>query len=121
MRNAIDVFRAQREVADAVYERLQEIAGLLAQVRHEVDLVTGNADLEAVLQRERKPSARSRKSAPGVSGKLGSSGRVLPGAGCSPCFSRSPRRRARARATRTSFGLTHRNSPDFGRELTWSN
>ena len=52
MPNAIDMFRAQREAADAVYERLQEIAGLLAQVRKEVDLVAGNADLRAVLQRE---------------------------------------------------------------------
>jgi hypothetical protein len=52
MPNAIDMFRAQREAADAVYERLQEIAGLLAQVRTEVDLVAGNTDLRAVLQRE---------------------------------------------------------------------
>jgi hypothetical protein len=52
MPNALDAFRAQRDAADAVYERLQEIAGLLAQVRHEVDLVAGNADLHAVLQRE---------------------------------------------------------------------
>jgi hypothetical protein len=52
MPNALDAFRAQRDAADAVYERLQEIAGLLAQVRYEVDLVAGNADLQAVLQRE---------------------------------------------------------------------
>jgi hypothetical protein len=52
MPNAIDMFRAQREAADAVYARLQEIAGLLAQVRKEVDLVASNADLRAVLQRE---------------------------------------------------------------------
>jgi hypothetical protein len=52
MPNAIDMFRAQREAADAVYERLQEVSGLLAQVRKEVDLVAGNTDLRAVLQRE---------------------------------------------------------------------
>ena len=45
MPNAIDTFRAQREAADGVYERLQEISGLLAQVRKEVDAVAGNADL----------------------------------------------------------------------------
>ncbi len=46
------MFRAQREAADAVYERLQEISGLLAQVRKEVELVASNADLRVVLQRE---------------------------------------------------------------------
>ena len=52
MPNAIDLFRAQREAADAVYERLQDISGLLAQVHAEVDLVAGNAALRDVLQRE---------------------------------------------------------------------
>lgn len=52
MPNAIDLFRAQREAADAVYERLQETSALLAQVRKEVDLLAGNPDLRAVLQRE---------------------------------------------------------------------
>lgn len=52
MPNAIDTFRAQREAADAVYERLQEIAGLLAEVRGQVDAVANNAELRAVLQRE---------------------------------------------------------------------
>lgn len=52
MPNAIDTFRAQREAADAVYERLQEIAGLLTLVRNQVDAVAGNAELRAILQRE---------------------------------------------------------------------
>src|SRR3954470_17413300 len=52
MPNALDAFRAQREAADAVYERVQEIAGLLAQVRQEVDLLAGNPDLRAVLRQE---------------------------------------------------------------------
>ena len=52
MPNAIDAFRAQREAAEAVYERLQEIAGLLAKVRQEVDAVAGNAALRTLLQRE---------------------------------------------------------------------
>jgi hypothetical protein len=50
--NALDAFRAQREAADAMYERVQEIAALLAQVRRQADAVAGNADLHAVLQRE---------------------------------------------------------------------
>ena len=52
MPNAIDAFRTQREAAEAVYERLQEIAGLLAVVRKEVDAVAENADLRAILHRE---------------------------------------------------------------------
>jgi hypothetical protein len=52
MPNAIDAFRAQREAAEAVYERLQDVAGLLAVVRKEVDAMAGNADLRALLQRE---------------------------------------------------------------------
>src|SRR4051812_14397616 len=52
MPNALDAFRAQREAADAVYERVQEIAKLMAHVRQEVDLLAGNADLRAVLRQE---------------------------------------------------------------------
>jgi hypothetical protein len=52
MPNAIDMFRAQRGAADAVHERLQEIAVLLTHVRTQVDAVAGNADLRALLQRE---------------------------------------------------------------------
>src|SRR3954463_7951643 len=52
MPNALDAFRAQREAADAVYERVQEIARLMAQVRQEVDLLSGNADLRAILRQE---------------------------------------------------------------------
>ena len=52
MPNAIDMFRAQREAADAVHARLQEVAGMLAQLQKEVDLLAGNPDLLAVIQRE---------------------------------------------------------------------
>jgi len=52
MPNAIDAFRAQREAAEAVYERLQEISGVLAVVRTQVEAVAGNAELRALLQRE---------------------------------------------------------------------
>jgi hypothetical protein len=61
MPNAIDTFRAQREAADGVYERLQEISGLLAQVRKEVDAVAGNADLRALLQREQSWLAQAER------------------------------------------------------------
>jgi hypothetical protein len=52
MPNALDTFRAQREVADAIHERLQHIAVALAQMRQEVDLVAGNAALRELLRRE---------------------------------------------------------------------
>jgi hypothetical protein len=52
MPNAIDAFRAHRQAAEAVYERLQEISAVLATVRTQVDAVTGNAELRALLQRE---------------------------------------------------------------------
>jgi hypothetical protein len=52
MPNAIDMFRAQREAADTVHARLQEIAGLLTIVRTQVDAVAGNSDFRAILQRE---------------------------------------------------------------------
>src|SRR5260370_30273997 len=61
MENALDTFRAQREAADAVYERLQEISGLLAQVRKEAEAVAGNADLRAVLQREQRWLAQAER------------------------------------------------------------
>jgi hypothetical protein len=61
MPNAIDTFRAQREAADGVYERLHEISGLLAQVRKEVDAVAGNADLRALLQREQNWLAQAER------------------------------------------------------------
>jgi hypothetical protein len=52
MPNAIDTFRAQREAAGAVHERLQEIAALLTQLRTQVDAIVGNAEFQAILQRE---------------------------------------------------------------------
>jgi hypothetical protein len=52
MPNAIDAFRAQREAAEAVYERLQEISAVLSAVRTQVDAVAGNAELRGLLQRE---------------------------------------------------------------------
>ncbi len=61
MPNAIDMFRAQREAADAVHERLQDISGLLEQVRKNVDAVAGNADLRAVLQREQSWLAQAER------------------------------------------------------------
>ena len=66
MPNAIDVFRAQREAADAVYERLQEISGLLAQLRKEVDLVAGNTELRTVLQREEAWLSQAERAIAGV-------------------------------------------------------
>jgi len=47
--NALDTFRAQREAADHVYGRLQEITDLLARLQSQVDAVTANAELQAAI------------------------------------------------------------------------
>lgn len=52
MPSALDTFRAQREAADGVYGRLQEVSELLKQVRQQVDVLAHNEELRAVLQGE---------------------------------------------------------------------
>jgi hypothetical protein len=52
MPNALDTFRAQREAADHVYARLTEITDLLARLQSQVDAVTANAELRALLRQE---------------------------------------------------------------------
>ena len=52
MPNALDTFRAQREAADHVYGSLQEITHLLARLQGQVDAVTANAELRALLRQE---------------------------------------------------------------------
>ena len=53
MESALDTFRAQREAADQVHARLTEVAQLIEQLTKEVDAVTGNTELRAVLRDER--------------------------------------------------------------------
>jgi hypothetical protein len=52
MPSAIDVFRAQRQAAEQLHNRLQEIAALLGQVRQQVNSLTLNDDLRAMLRDE---------------------------------------------------------------------
>jgi hypothetical protein len=52
MPSAIDVFREQREAAEQLHGRLQEIAMLLAQVRQQVNALALNEDLRTVLREE---------------------------------------------------------------------
>ena len=52
MPNAIDVFREQREAAEQLHGRLQEIAALLSQVRQQVNALALNEDLRTVLREE---------------------------------------------------------------------
>jgi hypothetical protein len=52
MPNALDTFRAQREAADHVHARLTEITDLLARLQSQVDAVTANAEMRALLQQE---------------------------------------------------------------------
>jgi hypothetical protein len=53
MPSAIDVFREQREAAEQLHGRVQEIAALLGQVRQQVTALALNEDLRAVLREER--------------------------------------------------------------------
>ena len=53
MPSAIDVFREQRETAEQLHGRVQEIAALLGQVRQQVTALALNEDLRAVLREER--------------------------------------------------------------------
>lgn len=52
MSSAIDVFREQREAADEIHGRLQEIAALLGQVRQQVNALALNQELKTVLRDE---------------------------------------------------------------------
>jgi hypothetical protein len=52
MQSALDTFRAQREAADQVHNRLTEVAQLLEQLTKQVDAVANNAELRAVLRAE---------------------------------------------------------------------
>jgi hypothetical protein len=54
MPSAIDVFREQREAAEQLNGRLQEIAALLGQVRHQVNALALNEDLRTVLRQEQE-------------------------------------------------------------------
>jgi hypothetical protein len=59
MPNALDTFRAQREVADQLHARLTEVAVLLDNLRTQVEAIAGNPDLRAVLREEQTLLART--------------------------------------------------------------
>lgn len=50
--SAIDVFREQREAAEQLHGRVQEISALLDQLRHQVNSLVLNDDLRAMLWQE---------------------------------------------------------------------
>jgi len=52
MPSAIDVFREQREAAEQLHGRVQEISALLDQLRHQVNSLALNDDLRAMLREE---------------------------------------------------------------------
>jgi len=52
MASAIDMFREQREAAEQLHGRLQEIAALLGQVRQQVNALALNEELRKVLREE---------------------------------------------------------------------
>jgi len=52
MPSAIDIFREQRDAAEQLHERVQEIATLLGQIRQQVNALALNDDLRAALRQE---------------------------------------------------------------------
>jgi hypothetical protein len=52
MPSAIDVFREQREAAEQLHGRVQEVAMLLCQVRQQVSALALNEDLRTLLREE---------------------------------------------------------------------
>jgi hypothetical protein len=52
MPSAIDMFREQREAAEQLHARVQEISALLDQLCHQVNSLARNDDLRAVLRQE---------------------------------------------------------------------
>jgi len=52
MPSALDTFRAQREAADGVYERLQEVSALLGQLRTQAEALARIDELKRLLERE---------------------------------------------------------------------
>jgi hypothetical protein len=54
MPSALDTFRAQQKAADAVYARLQEVAGLLANIRKETDALRRTDELKQLLERQER-------------------------------------------------------------------
>jgi len=52
MPSALDVFREQREAAEQLHARVQEISALLDQVRHQVNALALNDDLRSMLRQE---------------------------------------------------------------------
>ena len=53
MPNALDMFRAQRDAAEAVQRTLQETTALLNALRQEVDRLVGDEHLRGLLRDER--------------------------------------------------------------------
>ncbi len=50
--SALDTFRAQHEAADAIHQRLQDVAALLHRMQTSIDAVVHNADYKQLLTRE---------------------------------------------------------------------
>jgi C4-dicarboxylate-specific signal transduction histidine kinase len=52
MPSAIDVFREQREAAEQLHARMQEISALLDQLRQQVNALALSDDLRSMLRQE---------------------------------------------------------------------
>lgn len=59
MPNALDMFRAQREAADQVHARLQDVSVLLSALQARVNAVAGNQEFRALLKDQAALLART--------------------------------------------------------------
>lgn len=61
MSTALDLFRAQQAAVEQLLERAHELSGRIGQVQAQVDALTHDLDLRAVLQDERQWLERARQ------------------------------------------------------------
>ena len=61
MHSALDTFRAQQEAVDAIYARLRDVAGLLAELRKQTDTLQRTDELKQLVVREERWLAEARQ------------------------------------------------------------
>jgi hypothetical protein len=65
--SALDTFRAQQEAAEAIHQRLQDVAVLIHRMNTSIDVLVHNADYKQLLAREESWLREAQKTAAEVS------------------------------------------------------
>jgi hypothetical protein len=115
MASAIDMFREQREAAEQLRVRVQEIGAFLGQLRQQVNTLALNEGLRTLLREEQDWLTRAQLASPRfarfASRTCCGSGPACSDDGPSPWYSRWHRRQPQARAMRGGRSRTRPNSP----------